>query len=95
MRGKRRKRQREKKRSGKKEEKEAMVDEEKGEKGEQVDGEKGKEEEGGRVKLKRSRLRPFLKAPSLLDSSILIQPLLTVGHPHSRILRSLSGSKIL
>lgn len=71
------------------------MDEEKGEKGEEVDEEKGKEEEGGKVKLKRSRLRPFLKAPSLLDSSILIWPLLTVGHPHSRILRSLSGSKIL
>lgn len=29
----------------------------------------------------------------MLDSSILIQPLLTAGHPHSRILRSLSSSK--
>lgn len=43
----------------------------------------------------RSRLVLFLKAPSLLDSSILIWPLLTVGHPHIRVLRPLSFSKIL
>lgn len=43
----------------------------------------------------RSRLVLFLKAPTLLDSSILIWLLLTVGHPHIRVLRSLSFSKIL
>ena len=75
-----------------------MVDEEEGEKGkkkrEEEEGEKENEEEGERGELKRSRLRLFLKSPSLLDS-ILIWVLFTAGHPHSRILRSLSGSKIL
>lgn len=73
------------------------MDEEEGEKRKKKraeEGEKENEEEGKRGELKRSRLKLFLKSPSLLDS-ILIWLLLTAGHPHSRILRSLSGSKIL
>ena len=50
---------------------------------------------GKEAELKRSRLRLLLKAPTLLESSILIWSLLTAGHPYGSILKPLSDSKIL
>lgn len=59
-------------------------------------GEKG-EEEGGRGELTGSSIKSeaFPKVSFLVRHFHPHLPLLTIGHPHSRILRSLSSSKIL
>lgn len=64
-----------------------MVAEKEGERGRKWERKgrgEGEGEEGERAGLKRSKLRPFLRSPPLLDSSILIPPLLIVGHPPSQ-----------